>query len=83
VKDRARRLRKGGSPVGATRSCAGRNRVLVEKPGLGRTRCFAQVGFAGGTAEQLIRVRIEASDARILRGRVAGTVEHEKHLAVA
>jgi len=86
VKDRARRLRQRGEVALSERLAAlvgSEQEILVEKPGLGRTGCFAQVGFAGGDAGQLTRVRIEASDGRILHGRVVGTVKQEKPLAVA
>ena len=85
VKDRARRLRRRGEAALSTRLAAligSEQEILVEKPGMGRTRCFAQVGFSGGDAGEVIRVRIAGSDGRMLRGRVLGAVEEEKLLAV-
>ncbi len=87
VKERARRLRgKGEVALSARleRLVGSEQDILVEKPGLGRTRCFAQVAVEGlEQAQKIIRVRIIASDGRILRGRVLGTVRREPIPAVA
>jgi threonylcarbamoyladenosine tRNA methylthiotransferase MtaB len=74
VKRRARRLRDKGEAALAAR--LGRlvgteQELLVERPGLGRTRCFACVSFAEDlTPGSLVRTRIIASDGRILTARV-------------
>jgi len=87
VKERARRLRGKGEAANETRLATlvdSEQEILVEKPGLGRTRCFAQVAFNGAAdAGQLVRVRITGSDGRMLRGGVVGTVAAEKPPAVA
>jgi threonylcarbamoyladenosine tRNA methylthiotransferase MtaB len=87
VKERARRLRGKGDAALAARleSLIGSEQdILVEKPGLGRTRCFAHVAFEGAEeAQKIIRLRIMASDGRVLRGRVLGTVRQEQIPAVA
>ena len=74
VKARARRLRAKGENVLATRlnSLVGTEQeLLVEKPGLGRTRCFASVAFEGTTAPgSLVRAQIDCFDGRTLKGRV-------------
>jgi len=72
VKERAARLRATGERalgrrlsglVGSVQD------VLIEKPGMGRTSCFAPVLFAGaGEAGDIARVRITASDGKHLIG---------------
>ena len=69
IKERAARLRGKGDQarqsrysreVGTTRS------VLVEKPGLGRTEHFAAVNMSGGTAGEILSMRITAATANTL-----------------
>ncbi len=69
VKDRAARLRRKGEQarqvcyrreIGKTRS------VLVEKAGLGRTEHFAAVTMQGGTAGEILPMRITAAKADTL-----------------
>ena len=69
IKERAARLRGKGDQarqsrysreVGTTRS------VLVEKPGLGRTEHFAAVNIRGGTAGEILSMRITAATANTL-----------------
>ena len=69
VKERAFRLREKGDQarqrryrceVGKTRS------VLVEKPGLGRTEHFSAVNMSGGTAGEILSMRITAATANTL-----------------
>lgn len=65
IKDRAARLRAKGVDMLAQRLCGlvGREEnVLVEKPGFGRTPCFAPVAFEGDLASGTIaRMRIGAA----------------------
>jgi threonylcarbamoyladenosine tRNA methylthiotransferase MtaB len=74
VKDRAQRLRaKGDSALAARldRLLGTEQELLVEKPGLGRTRCFARATFTGNAPPgSLLRAQIVSSDGRILRARV-------------
>jgi threonylcarbamoyladenosine tRNA methylthiotransferase MtaB len=62
AKERAGRLRAKGAAAQAKRLAAlvgSEQTLLVEKPGLGRTPCFAPVRFAGGGAPgEFRRVRI-------------------------
>ena len=87
VKDRARRLRAKGEAALAARlqSLIGTEQnVLMEKHDLGRTPCFALVAVGGDAAPgKVMRVRIEASDGRILRGRVVTSARDEQAAAVA
>jgi threonylcarbamoyladenosine tRNA methylthiotransferase MtaB len=87
VKERARRLRGKAEAALSARleSLIGSEQdILVEKPGLGRTRCFANVAFKDlEHEEKIIPVRIIASEGRVLRGRVLGTVRQEQIPAVA
>jgi threonylcarbamoyladenosine tRNA methylthiotransferase MtaB len=87
VKERARRLRGKAEAALSARleSLIGSEQdILVEKPGLGRTRCFANVAFEDlEHEEKIIPVRIIASEGRVLRGRVLGTVRQEQIPAVA
>jgi len=74
VKERAARLRQAGDAALAGRlvSRVGREaEVLVEKPGEGRTPCFAVVRVNGSLPGEVLRVRIERADRRILHGRIA------------
>jgi threonylcarbamoyladenosine tRNA methylthiotransferase MtaB len=75
IKDRARTLRAKGqaalsarleSLIGSTQN------ILVEKPGLGRTPCFATVAFEDerSATGDLVSVRIVDCNERDLRGRV-------------
>jgi threonylcarbamoyladenosine tRNA methylthiotransferase MtaB len=79
VKQRARVLRKKGEEALAGRLATlvgTEQELLVEKAGLGRTRCFASVAFEGDAqAGNLIRARIIASDARMARASVSAMVE--------
>ena len=65
IKERAARLRAKGADSLARRldGLVGReDAVLVEKPGLGRTPCFAPVGFEGVVAAgAIVRMRIVAA----------------------
>ena len=75
IKERARILRvKGQAALSARlRSLIGSEQeVLVEKPGLGRTRCFATVAFedARAVTGDLVSVRIVDRNERDLRGDV-------------
>ena len=77
VKERARRLRSKGEEMLAARLrilTGTEQELLVEKPGFGRTRCFAGATFEGTAAPgSLVRARIESSDGRTLRARVLQT----------
>ena len=70
VKARAARLRAHGANAFAARlaSLVGREiTLLVEKPGFGRTECFAPAVFQGAAvAGALLRVRIVGADAAYL-----------------
>ncbi len=60
VRERAARLRAKGAEAVAQRFAAllgSEQTLLVEKPGVGRTACFAPVRFAGD-ADTFVRVRI-------------------------
>jgi threonylcarbamoyladenosine tRNA methylthiotransferase MtaB len=87
VKTRARRLREKGAAALAARlaSLVGTEQeLLVEKPGLGRTRCFASVSFAEDVKPgSVVRARISASDSRILAGRVLESQQHHGVRAIA
>jgi threonylcarbamoyladenosine tRNA methylthiotransferase MtaB len=80
AKSRARRLRDKGAAALATRLgqlIGSEQELLVEKPGLGRTRCFASVSFAGDARPgSVVRTRITASDGRILAARVLAPQQH-------
>jgi threonylcarbamoyladenosine tRNA methylthiotransferase MtaB len=68
IKERAARLRKAGEQALARHlaSLIGTAPdALIEKPGFGRTPCFAPVAFAGaGSAGEILRVRITGSDGK-------------------
>ena len=77
VKERAARLRRKGDAarqecfrreIGKTRS------VLVERPGLGRTEHFAAVNMTGGTAGEIIPMRITAATADSLLAEPAQSI---------
>jgi threonylcarbamoyladenosine tRNA methylthiotransferase MtaB len=74
IKDRARALREKGAAALSKRlqKLAGSEQeLLVEKPGLGRTACFASVAFEDDAAPgSVIRVKITGSDGRIAMARV-------------
>jgi threonylcarbamoyladenosine tRNA methylthiotransferase MtaB len=81
IKERARRLRAKGNSALASR-LAGLIRsdleVLVEKQGLGRTGCFAQVRFEGQARPgDIARVRISSADGQVLRGGVLSSSKLE------
>jgi threonylcarbamoyladenosine tRNA methylthiotransferase MtaB len=73
VKQRAARLRAHGAAALAARlrGLVGTTQnVLAEKPGEGRTPCFASVRFDGAFAPgDIVRVRIADADGRALVGR--------------
>jgi threonylcarbamoyladenosine tRNA methylthiotransferase MtaB len=78
IKERARLLRAKGQAALSARlkSLIGTEQdILVEKPGLGRTRCFATVAFEDDRplAGDLVSVRIADCNERDLRGHVLGT----------
>jgi threonylcarbamoyladenosine tRNA methylthiotransferase MtaB len=87
VKERARLLRATGDAALARhldRQIGSEEELLVEKPGLGRTRAFAQVAFEGAAEPGgLVRARIIGSDGRILRGRVIDSAAEADFQAVA
>ncbi len=65
IRERAARLRAKGAECfaqGLAARVGRRETILVEKPGFGRTRCFAPVAFEGGAAAgTLLSVRIVAA----------------------
>jgi threonylcarbamoyladenosine tRNA methylthiotransferase MtaB len=78
IRERARLLRDKGRAALSARlqSLVGtRQKVLVEKPGVGRTPCFATVAFPDdrSVAGDIIVVRITGRDERDLHGRVLTT----------
>jgi threonylcarbamoyladenosine tRNA methylthiotransferase MtaB len=87
VKERARILRARGEIALARRLAAlvdTEQAVLVEKPGLGRTPCFAQVGFVGEALPgSILRARIVAADRQKLTGRVIEAAAHQDSRAFA
>ena len=87
VKSRARRLRAKGKAALATRlaSFVGTEQeLLVERAGLGRTRCFAYVRFeADAVPGSLLRARVMASDGAMLQARVLEPVRQQGVRAVA
>ena len=70
IKERARRLREHGDKALTARlsTLVGSEQILlVEKPGRGRTPCFAMAACdVGAKPGQLVRARIESSDDHIL-----------------
>jgi len=84
VKARAGRLRAKGKAALAThlqRLVGTIQNVLVEKPGLGRTPCFASAMFEGfGEPGDIVRVRITGHDGCMLSGQVA---QNERTRALA
>jgi threonylcarbamoyladenosine tRNA methylthiotransferase MtaB len=88
IKERARILRAKGQAALATRlaSLIGTEQeILIEKPGLGRTRCFATVAFEDerSAAGDLVSVRIIDCNERDLRARVLSTEENQRAPAAA
>jgi threonylcarbamoyladenosine tRNA methylthiotransferase MtaB len=81
VKERARRLRAKGNAALAARlgSLIGTEQeILVEKPGLGRTPCFAQVQLEGEAhPAEIARAHIFSADSQFLKGRVGSSGESE------
>ena len=72
IRDRAARLRQKGAEALAARfaSMRGSEQMLVtEKPGLGRTACFAPVTFSGA-ADGFVRVRITGAGSGLLTGEI-------------
>jgi threonylcarbamoyladenosine tRNA methylthiotransferase MtaB len=87
VKERARILRAAGDAALARHLAGfmGRDEeLLVEKPGMGRTRSFAQVAFAEpAEAGAVIGIRIIGCKSPILQGRVISSGSGEDLQAVA
>ena len=87
IKERARRLRAKGDAALSSRlqSLVGTEQeLLVEKPGLGRTRCFASASFENEAEPgSLIHARVVASGGRSLRARVADEAQRQGMRAVA
>ena len=86
IKERARVLRaKGQAALSArlARLIGSEQKILVEKPGLGRTPCFATVVFEDdrSVTGDLVAVQIIDRHERDLRGRVLST--DAKHTAPA
>jgi threonylcarbamoyladenosine tRNA methylthiotransferase MtaB len=81
IKARARRLREKGEKALSARlsgHIGSEQTLLVEKPGRGRTPCFAIAEYEGaGEAGRLLRVHIESSNGHILRARVLHAVEQQ------
>jgi threonylcarbamoyladenosine tRNA methylthiotransferase MtaB len=79
IKERARLLREKGETALSARLAAlvgTEQELLVEKPGLGRTRCFASVAFSENAEPgRLIRTRITSSDGRIAKARVMNPMQ--------
>jgi threonylcarbamoyladenosine tRNA methylthiotransferase MtaB len=79
IKERARLLREKGETALSARLAAlvgTEQELLVEKPGLGRTRCFASVAFSEyAEPGRLIRTRITSSDGRIAKARVMNPMQ--------
>ena len=75
VKERAARLRACGSAAMAARYDAmqgQQHNILVEKPGMGRTTCFAPVAFAGDAAPgSFVSVRVSGQSGDHLLGELA------------
>jgi threonylcarbamoyladenosine tRNA methylthiotransferase MtaB len=88
IKERARVLRvKGQRALSAhLNSLVGSEQdILIEKPGLGRTHCFATVALADdrSVTGDMISVRIADCDGRYLYGRVPNTAATEAAPAAA
>ena len=88
IKERARALRAKGHEALTARlkSLMGSEQdILVEKAGLGRTRCFATVAFEDDRVitGDLVSVRIIDHDERNLRGRVLGVAAQDAAPAAA
>ncbi len=75
VKERAARLRACGTAAQAARYEAMQGQqhtILVEKPGMGRTACFAPVAFAGDAAPgSFVSVRLSGQSSDHLLGELA------------
>jgi threonylcarbamoyladenosine tRNA methylthiotransferase MtaB len=72
VRERAARLRRKGAEALATRFASlmgSEQTLLVEKPGLGHTACFAPVAFADAP-DRFVRVRITGALADRLTGEI-------------
>ena len=81
IKERARILRAKGQAALSARLASligSKQDILVEKPGFGRTRCFATVAFEDdrSVTGDLVSVRIVDRDDRGLRGRVRADAKH-------
>ena len=82
IKERARRLREKGDQALAARlaTLVGREQMLlIERPGRGRTPCFAIAACEDQPAKpgSFVRARIQSSDGRILTARVVQPVEQQ------
>jgi threonylcarbamoyladenosine tRNA methylthiotransferase MtaB len=84
IKERAQRLRqKGDNALSArlTTLVGTEQELLVEKPGVGRTRCFASVAFdEEGVPGRVVRARILSSDGRLAKARVIDAQQDTPHL---
>jgi len=88
IKERARVLRAKGQIALAARLqglVGSTQEILVEKPGLGRTRCFATVSYTDNRSlpGQVISVRIVECGERDLQGRVLHAAAEEAAPAAA
>jgi threonylcarbamoyladenosine tRNA methylthiotransferase MtaB len=76
IKERARALREKGEAALSARLAqlvGTEHELLVEKPGFGRTGCFAATAFQhDAPAGSMLRAQIVGSDGRIARARVLG-----------
>jgi threonylcarbamoyladenosine tRNA methylthiotransferase MtaB len=82
IKERARRLREKGGQALAARlgTLVGREQMLlIERPGRGRTPCFAIAAYEDESAKpgSFVRARIQSSDGHILTARVVPPVEQQ------
>ncbi|HEY4264888.1 MAG TPA: tRNA (N(6)-L-threonylcarbamoyladenosine(37)-C(2))-methylthiotransferase MtaB [Micropepsaceae bacterium] len=79
IKERARLLRQKGDAAFSSRLAklvGTEQELLVEKPGVGRTRCFASAMFEDDAAPgRLIRTRIVSTAGRIAQARVMNAVQ--------
>jgi len=88
IKERARVLRAKGQRALATRLAGligSTQEILVEKPGSGRTRCFATVAYASDRSlpGEMMSVRILDCGERDLQGRVLQTAAKEAAASAA
>jgi threonylcarbamoyladenosine tRNA methylthiotransferase MtaB len=87
IKERAGRLRaKGNAALAARlgRLIGTEQEILVEKQGLGRTPCFAQVHFESeARPAEIVRAGIFSADRQFLKARVASPGDSEGTRALA